>query len=601
MLNIAYIGPHDYNEEQLIERLKSESPPVISIDTETISLKDRTCIGIGIALNPREAVYFPILPDESRYLDLCWELLSRPSVKAFCNALYDLYAMTEYRADGEQGGGAWLDAIVQEARLPSWLGHGRLADISTMSHIQALSSRTLADMSRAYAGFKIDTIEDILPERQNMLDLETAEVARKCMDDCLATYRVYDKMDGPAWWGADSHTWSYEPNWYDGCDPLEPTSYTVTQAMKDCYQVDMKLTPLLMRMSRRGIALRADLVEDWYRRTSEARLQMEDICLDEGFNPASPQQVGIGLASRGNILPFTKSKRQLATGESILSQLTDPLAVTVLKFREYSTLKNNFLEPWMGFDKERVAHILARVYNHYRMDLSTARLSAYDFHLQNIPERIREIFAADTGLWTDFDLSQIELRLFAYITKDPAMLQAYADGIDIHIITQEALWPGTDPKDKQMRRRAKVFNFAKIFYGTIRSLAGYTKLPEEICLTHNNTWKATYPVAEQWMKDQEEGEEWIENLYGRRCRLPDEIYTTWKHKVNCRVCYPTQSGAAEIIKRIMLECEKIGMDQALQVHDSILIEGRVELPPELAHICPEIHTPFNAPVSPYWS
>ncbi|KKL53150.1 hypothetical protein LCGC14_2278280, partial [marine sediment metagenome] len=105
MFNIAYVGPHDYNEEQLIERLKSEPAATISIDTETISLKDRTCIGIGMALNPREAVYFPILPDESRYLDLCWELLSRPSTKVFCNALYDLYAMTEYRADGEQGGG----------------------------------------------------------------------------------------------------------------------------------------------------------------------------------------------------------------------------------------------------------------------------------------------------------------------------------------------------------------------------------------------------------------------------------------------------------------------------------------------------------------
>ncbi|KKM81156.1 hypothetical protein LCGC14_1332590, partial [marine sediment metagenome] len=154
--------------------------------------------------------------------------------------------------------------------------------------------------------------------------------------------------------------------------------------------------------------------------------------------------------------------------------------------------------------------------------------------------------------------------------------------------------------DKQMRRRAKVFNFAKIFYGTVRSLAAYTKLPEAICAAHNDTWKETYPVAEQWMKNQEEGEEWIENLYGRRCRLPAEIYTTWKHKVNCRVCYPTQSGAAEIIKRIMLECEAMGMDQALQVHDSILIEGRVELPPELANICPDIHTPFDAP-SPYWS
>ncbi|KKL15224.1 hypothetical protein LCGC14_2507800, partial [marine sediment metagenome] len=114
MPNIAYIGPHDYTEGQLIERLKGESPGTISIDTETISLKDRTIIGIGVGLNPREAVYFPILPEESKYLPLCWELLSRPSTKVLFNALYDLYAMTEYRADGEQGGGAWLDAIVQE-------------------------------------------------------------------------------------------------------------------------------------------------------------------------------------------------------------------------------------------------------------------------------------------------------------------------------------------------------------------------------------------------------------------------------------------------------------------------------------------------------
>jgi DNA polymerase-1 len=447
-------------------------------------------------------------------------------------------------------------------------------------------------MSRAYTGSKIDTIADILPERKTMLDLETAVVAKKCLDDCLATLRVYLKMDGPAWWSADSHTWSYELNWYEGCDPLEPTSYTVTQAMKDCYQVDMKLTPLLMRMSRRGIALRADLVEDWYERTSKAMFFFQDICTKEGFEPSKPQQVGLTLAARGNFLPFTESGKQLATGEEVLNILTDPLAVVVLKYREYSKLKGTYLEKMRG---------QARSYTHFRMDLSTARLSSYDVNLQNIPERIREIFAPDTGLWTDFDLSQIELRLFAYITKDPVMLQAYADGSDIHATTQEALWPGTDPKDKQMRRRAKVFNFAKIFYAVIKSLAAYTKLPEEVCRAHDNTWRETYPVAHQWMKDQEEGEEWVENLYGRRCRLPAEIYTTWKHKVNCRVCYPTQSGAAEIIKRIMLECEAMGMDQALQVHDSILIEGRVELPPELAYICPEIHTPFNAPVSPYWS
>ena len=592
MPNIAYIGPHDYTEEELITRLKSENLGTIAVDTETVSLKDRTLIGIGIALNAREAVYFPVLPEESRYLDLCWELLSRPSTKVFHNALYDLYAMTEYRAAGEQGGGAWLNARVQEARLPSWLGHGRLADTSTMAHIQALPSGALGEMSRAYLSFRIDAISDILPERKNMLDLETAAVARKCLDDCLATMRLYEKLDGPAWWGADPHTWSYEPNWYDGCDPFEPTSYTVTQAMKDCYQVDMKLAVLLMRMSRRGIALRANLVEDWYERTSKARLFMEDICLNEGFQPGSNQQVGYVLAERGAFLPFTKSGKQLATGADILEQLTDPLAVVVLKYREYTKLKTTYLEGWRG---------KARAYTHFRMDLSTARLSSYEDNQQNIPPRIREVFAPDSGTWTDADASQIELRVFAYITQDPVMMQAYAEGSDIHATTQLALWTDSDLKDKEMRRRAKVFNFAKIFYAIVKTLSAHTKLPEDVCRRYGDLWDEAYPVAHQWMKNQETGNGWIENLYGRRCLLPHEIYHTWKHIVNCRINYPVQSGAADIIKRSMLVCEAMGFDQVLQVHDELLIDGKVDFPKELDHICPEIHTPFNVKVSPYWS
>ncbi len=602
MPDIAYTGPHDYTEEQLIERLKAESPSVIAIDTETISLKDRTIIGVGIALNEREAVYFPILPDCSKHLYLAWRLMGGPGVKVFFNALYDLYALTEYRADSDIERGSpeqiadldgWRGANVQEGRLPSWLGNGRLADPSNMCHIQALPNNTLQDTARAYIGMKIDSIQDILPERKTMLDLPTADVAWKCMQDCLATIRLYYKMGGPAWWEADSHTWDYEPNWYDGCDPFEPTSYTVTQAMKDCYQVDMKLVPLLMRMSRRGIALRSDLVEDWYERTSKARLFFEDICTQKGFKPGSNQQVGYVLAERGSFLPFTKSGKQLATGEEILSNLTDPLAVVVLKYREYTKLKTTYLEKMRG---------QARAYTHFRMDLSTARLSSYDHNQQNIPERIREVFAPDTGTWSSLDDSEIEMRVFAHATQDPAMLQAYKDGSSIHATTQEALWPGSDLTDKAMRVRAKTFNFAMIFYALVKTLSHHTKLPESICKAYREIWVETYPDAYTWMKDKEEGEDWIENLYGRRCRLPEGIQYTWKHIVNCRINYPIQSGAHEIVKRQMLLCEALGMDIALEVHDEILVDGKVDFPEELAHICPEIHTPFNVkPPSPYWS
>jgi len=412
---------------------------------------------------------------------------------------------------------------------------------------------------------------------------------------------VFHKYGGNKWWEADSHTWTYEPNIYDGCDPLEPTSYTVTQAMKDCYQVDMKLIPLLMRMSMRGIAMREDLLRSWYEKTSEAKLALEDICTQEGFSPGSNQQVGYILAERGSFLPFTPKGKQLATGMEILENLTDPLATVVLQYRGYTKLKGTYLQPWMGFDEVGTAHPHERAYTHFRMDLSTARLASYNRNMQNIPARIREIFAPDSGTWSSLDDNQIELRVFAYVTNDPVMLQAYKDGTDIHATTQIELWPGSNLEDKTMRVRAKTFNFAKIFYAIIKTLSHHTKLSEAICKDYGAKWDALYYVAHQWMKEQEEGEDYIENLYGRRCRLPEGLQYTWKHIVNCRINYPTQSGASEIVKRQMLMVDLLGIDQALQVHDEILADGKVEFPPELAYICPEIHTPFKVKVSPYWS
>mgnify|MGYP000598138826 CR=1 FL=1 len=667
MPDIAYLGPQDYTEDSLVERLKNESPTILSVDTETISLKDRAIIGLGIGLNQREAVYFPIWPDPSKYLSLAWKLLASPATKVFHNALYDLYALTEYLADSESSreayqprlrSGDWLEVVkqhkkrncrfcgttkelvlhhidgnpwddtpsnlltacsrchdklhtdlvgtwrtpldiawrgasVQTARLTDFLGHARLADTSAMAHVQALPNNALAEMARAYIGMKIDSVQDILPARKTMLDLPMEDVAFKCMRDCLATLRLYYKMGGDQWWSPDSHTWTYEPNWYEGCDPLEPTSYAVTPGMKDCYQVDMKLIPLLMRMSRRGIALRPELVKDWYIRTSESKLFFEDICNQEGFNPASPQQVGYTLAARGSFLPFTKSKKQLATDEETLSSLTDPMATVVLKHREYAKLKSTYLEPWLGED---------RATTHFRIDLSTARLASYDRNLQNIPPGIREIFAPDSGTWSDADFDQIELRIFAYITKDPVMLEAYRLGLDLHAITQGFLWPGSDLEDKQIRVRAKVFNFAGgIYGGDPKVVSASTKLPFEVCKSYIEVWRAKYPVGAAWIEAQKEGPwDYIENVFGRRCRLPAEVYHTPAHIYKCRLNYPPQSSAAEVVKRAMLLCERLGMDEALQVHDEILADGDVEFPDSLAHIHSGIHTPFKVVKGSNW-
>src|SRR3990172_6118105 len=336
MPDIPYLGPEDYDQESLVARLKAEQPTILSIDTETVSLKDRRIIGIGIGLNQREAVYFPVWPYRSKHLDLAWRLLATYSTKVFHNAMYDLTAITDY-----------MELQVED----------------------------------------IDAISDILPERKTMLDLPLEVVANKCMRDCLATIRLYYKQGGPEWWGPDGHAWSYEPSYFGGWDPLEPDSYHVSPQMKDCYQVDMRLIPLLMRMSRRGIALRPDRVESWYRRVRKQVQVYEEICEKEGFEPSKNQQVGYVLASRGNFLPFTKSGKQLKTDNEVLENLNYPLAVVVLQYRKYSKLKGTYLEPWL--DEERA-------YTNFRLDLSTARLSSFDRNMQNIPVPIRDVFEPDS-------------------------------------------------------------------------------------------------------------------------------------------------------------------------------------------------------------
>ena len=595
MNRLAYWGPHNYTIEQFVERLKTETPEYISVDTETISLKDRSLIGCGVALNPQEAIYFPALPEPSPYLELLWRLLSLPSIKVLHNALYDLISLSDYwmEVTGEspivEAGGLFIGPVQTGSRT-----RPLIADTSIMGQVQGVPSIQLAEMSSRYLNWKIDTIQDILPARQNMLDLETSVVARKCLHDCLATLRLFYKMGGPKWWSPEGHTWNYEPSLYLGYDPSEPTSYYVSPQMKDCYQTDMKLAPLLMRMSWRGMAIRHPELLYWYDHYSQAQLVYEDICSKEGFNPASPQQVGYILADRGNFLPFTKSGRQLKTDDEELSKLTDPLAAVILAHRGVSKLKSTYLKPWLNSE---------RAYTHFRQDLSTMRLASFDRNMQNIPPEIREIFAPDNGVWSAADASEIEMRILAHITQDPVMLKAYADGSSVHTETQLTLWPGSDPNNKAARLPAKTFNFAMAFFASVETLASHTKLPIVTCKRFRDLWMVRYNVAADWMAIQMEEAPyrgWQESLFGRRMRLPAIGAANFGHIQKCALNYIPQGSAADIVKRGMLMLDLQGYDIALQVHDEILCDGAYEFPDSLVYICPEVLIPFKSYQSPIW-
>ncbi len=363
-------------------------------------------------------------------------------------------------------------------------------------------------------------------------------------------------------------------------------------AFLDNYQVDMAMIPILLKMGQRGIALRQPVLEQWNKRLGEEILGYEDICSAEGFDPGKNQQVGYVLAARGNILPFTKTHKQLKTDVKTLQKINDPLVQVILGHRKAVKLKGTYIVPSLG---------KPRFYTNFRQDLATSRLASYDRNVQNIPPAVREIFAPDSGIWTWMDWSQIEMRIFAHLTQDPVMVDAYATGKDIHAITQQALWPGSDPLNESIRTRAKSFNFAMIYFASVYTLSDTFNLPRDVCSGYRNSWLNRYHVAHEWMIAQIASNlPYAENMFGRRMKLPDPELTSEGHVGKCRINYPVQGTAAGVVSRAMILCEKLGYDFPVQLHDELLIDGDVDPPEELAHIIPELYLPFKVQKSPVW-
>ena len=601
--SLAYWGPEEYTEEQLLAKLQ-EPCDTVSCDVETVSVKDRWLLGIGVALSCTESVYARVYPDPSPHLPLLLNILERANTIVWHNGIFDLTVLLEWCIDASLDlhiSGDWASpsqrGLPGKYTIPTSLAliATKSQDTSLMSQVQALPDLNLKDMSHTYAMTELDAISDILPARQNMLSLPWDVTANKCLHDVLGTLRLWYQMRGPEWCEGHSLTWTHEDNYNGpGFYPDLPNTHYVGTGMQECYDVDRRMIPLLLRMTARGIKLRPAKVRTWYEELSQRRLVFQDICTKEGFNPGSNQQVGYVLASRGTHLPFTKSKKQLKVDIEVLESLNDPLAAVVTEHRKLTKLLSTYFRPFLG---------QKRAYTHFKQDLSTSRLSSYDRNLQNIPDSARDIYEADFNIWSWLDYDQLEMRIMAEISQDPTLLAAYAKGEDIHWLTQQRLWPNTSRKDDDARLRSKTFNFAMQYRAAPFTLSKHTKLPFTICKDYRELWLDTYPGVNDYQLEQaalgwEHG--WVENMLGRRCRLPTLDTATPDHIEKCAINYPIQSTGADTVKRAMLHPSIIHQDQALQVHDEILVDGLVDFPEALAHVGP-LYTPFKVKYGPVWS
>jgi DNA polymerase-1 len=559
MANFYHFGNEKLTSKKDLQRFFSPHPHEIVVDVETISLDDRTIIGIGIAISPNEAFYFPTYPSVSGYIP--WEVLCDPTVKKiYHNGLnFDLHALYDngYYIDEENS----ADTTILARLIPNC--PMRLADIA----------------EQMLDGFHTSNLKDEMTKYgcKGTLRIPEEVIAEHCCKDTQATFAFYREY----------------------YDKLKDKAY---------FEFENTLIPIMLEMGRRGLKIDTEL-----RAEIEKELQLsvdlyKSMAEGIGFKLSSPQQVGYMLYKDGIILPRNWKTGSAKTEESVLKRVNHPIAGMVLAYRDVSYQLSHYIAPLAGFD---------RCYTNFTLDAITGRWTSRGdkikkrlikkrqaTNMQNWPKgRIRNICLPDSGTFTDWDYNQIELRVLAHMADDPEMKYILSlpalnpDGsknIDADIHQQTADFMGMS------RKIGKEMNFAMPYGATVETIIERTGLSRDMSARLLSMWFRKFPRAGDWIYETQEQSlksGYTTTLYGRDIQLPigEEDDDSIRRK---GVNYPIQGGAAEIVKRALPLIRKT--DVRLQVHDEFLMDGIYEIPESFAHIHPEIYTPFESKLISRW-
>ena len=222
----------------------------------------------------------------------------------------------------------------------------------------------------------------------------------------------------------------------------------------------------------------------------------------------------------------------------------------------------------------------------------TGRLASTDPNLQNIPvrtaegRRIREAFIAPPGhVLVSADYSQIELRIMAHLSEDPALLHAFHEGRDIHRATAGEIF-GVPPDDvtSDQRRYIKAVNFGLIYGMGAFGLAQQLGIERGAAAQFIEKYFARYPGVAQYMQRTREiarEQGYVETVFGRRLWLPDIKAAGGPRRDGAEraaINAPMQGTAADLIKLAMiavqdwLDRERLATKLLLQVHDELVLE-----------------------------
>jgi DNA polymerase-1 len=318
------------------------------------------------------------------------------------------------------------------------------------------------------------------------------------------------------------------------------------------------------------------------------------------LNIASPKQLAQVLFNELKLPVIKKTKTGPSTDADVLEELADkhPLPAKIIEHRQYAKLKNTYVDALPAMMHPTTGRVHA---SFNQVVAATGRLSSSDPNLQNIPIRteegreIRSAFIAGTPGWKLLaaDYSQIELRILAHYSEDPALCEAFARDEDIHtLVASQVFGVAAEEVTSAMRRSAKAVNFGIIYGQSPFGLAKSLGISQDEAATFIEEYFGRYPGVEQFFYttlSECNRQGYVSTILGRRrsidgVRPPLPIVVgAGRRPLNLpeRTAVNTviQGSAADLIKLAMiaiarrLRDERSPAKMILQIHDELVFEA----------------------------
>ena len=523
----------------------------ICFDTETTSLDPYAAklVGVSLAVEPHTAYW---IPANHQSIALLKPLLENPGIdKIGQNLKFDIEILRCTHNIDVQG--ILYDTMIEHYLLKSEERH------------------SMDFLARNYLNYNPISYEDLVGKGAKQITIDRVDpqlVSEYAAEDADITLQLHQKL----WQEIEKEN-------------LTELYHKIEEPLIRCL-VTTELKGVKIDIHTLGYSAK-ELNREMLRLESEIR----EIAETPYLNINSPKQLGEILYEKLKVIdnPKLTKTKQYKTDEESLQQIADkhPIVGKILEYRGIKKLLSTYIEALPKLINPRTG----RIHTSFNQAVtSTGRLSSTNPNLQNIPIRdaagreIRKAFVAEKGsVLISADYSQVELRIMAHLSQDPALIEAFKNGEDIHTTTAAKIYNvAAEDVTKEQRRRAKTANFGIIYGISVFGLSQRLNIPRGEAKELIDGYFSLYPGVRRYMEEckieaRERG--FVETIFARRRYLPE---ITSKNAVmrsyaeRNAINAPIQGSAADIMKLAMIEVAAaiapLGATIVLQVHDELVVE-----------------------------